>query len=152
MDSSHQAWGPHPNHADPQTGDTRDSPDGLAPVTPQGLPDGVHAHLELAEAELLEERAVAGVLAGCGHKEGVHCNESVQGPSANPRPPSSASPAHPRGAWPRAHFPLICGEEAWGSLIQHNLAKALLAACGPDGASQSSECTGPGDHNSPRSH
>lgn len=84
---------PSPGAPTPTTplppGGARDLPDGLAPVTPQRLPDGLHAHLELGEAELLEESAVVGVLAGRGHEERVHCNESAQEPSADPaRPPS----------------------------------------------------------------
>lgn len=77
-------------------GDTRDSLDGLAPVAPQSLPDGLHVHLERGEAELLEEGAVVGILAGSGHEEVMHCNDSVRGLS----PPGSAPLLRPPPAFP----------------------------------------------------
>ena len=53
--------------------DTPDSPDGLAPVTPQRPPNGLHVRLELGEAGLPEEGAVVSVLAGSGQAEVGHC-------------------------------------------------------------------------------
>lgn len=94
----------------------RDLPDGLGPVAPQRLPDGLHAHLEAGEAQVLEESAVVGVLAGRGHEEVVHCNESV---------PSVTSPAFPGPAWGACP----CGEGAWGLRIPAQPSKG--PACCP---------------------
>lgn len=85
--------GPRPR-CDPPTGDTGDSLDGLAPVTPQRLPDGLHVHLERGEAELPEEGAGVAVLAGGGRDQVMHCNDSVRGlspPASRPAPPGLLS-------------------------------------------------------------
>lgn len=67
---------------------TLDSLDGLAPVTPQRPTDGLHVHLELGEAGLLQDGIVINVLAGGGHEEVMHCKDRVWGPS-----PSGLVPA-----------------------------------------------------------
>lgn len=85
---------PRPRSHVPPARGHRDSPDGLAPVAPQRLPNGLHVRLELGEAELPQEGAVVCVLAGGGHEEVMHCNDSAQGPS----PPASPGPTPP-GIW-----------------------------------------------------
>lgn len=93
-------------------GDTRDSLDGLVPVTPQRLPDGLHVHPELGEADLLEEGTVVGVPAGGGREEVVHCNDSAWGRSpsglAPARPAPRSRPTQPAGRGPRAEPPGRC--------------------------------------------
>lgn len=105
----------------PAPGDAGDSPDGLVPVAPQRLPDGLHVHLELGEAVLLEEGGVVSVLAGGGQEEVIHCNESpddgqvplwsCRGPALPPSSPrvrgSSSHSPHPRGLAPLPGSPRL---------------------------------------------